>query len=79
LSVLQKYTGAISYSIYDVKGISPSFCMHRILLDEGHRPSRQLQHHLNPNMQEVVNKETVKLLNAGIIYPILDSDCVSPV
>ena len=29
-------------------------------------------------MQEVVKKEVVKLLDAGIIYPISDSEWVSP-
>jgi len=52
--------------------------MHRILLDDEHCPFRQPQGRLNPNMQEVV-KEVVKLLDAGIIYPILNSDWVSPV
>jgi len=75
--VLQKHKGVIGYSIDDIKGISPSFCMHRILLDDKHRPSRQPQHGLNPNMQEVIKKQVIKLLNAGIIYPILDSDWVS--
>jgi len=32
---------------------------------------------LNPNMQEVVKKEILKLLKAGIIYPISDSNWVS--
>jgi len=52
--------------------------MHRILLDDGHRPSRQDQRHSNPNIQEVVKKEVIKLLDARIIYPILDIDLVSP-
>ena len=30
-------------------------------------------------MQEVVKKEILKLLDAGIIYPISDSEWVSPV
>ncbi|GJX67115.1 hypothetical protein Tco_0302842 [Tanacetum coccineum] len=34
---------------------------------------------LNPNMQEVVKKEIVKLLDTGIIYPIDDSPWVSPI
>ena len=29
-------------------------------------------------MQEVVQAEVLKLLQASIIYPILDSPCVSP-
>ena len=53
--------------------------MHRIFLDEGHRPSRQPQRRLNPNMQEVVKKEVVKLLDVRIIYFILDSEWVSSV
>jgi len=79
LSVLRKHRGAIGYSIYGIKGISPSFCMHRILFDDEHCPSRQPQRRLKTNMQEVVKKEVVKLLNAEIIYPISDSDWVSPV
>ncbi|BBH04694.1 transposable element gene [Prunus dulcis] len=34
---------------------------------------------LNPNMKEVVRAEVLKLLDAGIIYPISDSSWVSPV
>ena len=79
LTVLQKHRGVIGYSIDDIKGISPSFCMHHILLDKEHRPSRQPQRWLKPDMQEVVKKEVVKLLDARVIYPILDSDWVSSV
>jgi len=79
LDVLRKHRGAIGYSVDDIHGLSPSFCMHRIFLDEGHCPSRQPQRRLNSNMQEVVKKEIIKLLDAGIIYPISDSEWVSPV
>jgi len=41
LSVLRKHKGSTGYSIDDIKGISPSFCMHRIILDDEHHPSRQ--------------------------------------
>ena len=37
-----------------------------------------MQRHLNPNMKEVVRREVLKLLDAGIIYPISDSKWVSP-
>jgi hypothetical protein len=30
-------------------------------------------------MREVVKKEVIKLLDAGIIYPVLQSEWVSPV
>ena len=37
------------------------------------------QRRLNPKMKEVVRTEILKLLEAGIIYPIADSRWVSPV
>ncbi|RVW73099.1 Retrovirus-related Pol polyprotein from transposon 297 [Vitis vinifera] len=42
------------------------------------KPIRQLQRRLNPHLQEVVRAEVLKLLQAGIIYPISDSPWVSP-
>ncbi|GJV28982.1 reverse transcriptase domain-containing protein [Tanacetum coccineum] len=39
----------------------------------------QKQRRLNPNMQEVVKKEIMKLLDTDIIYPISDSLWVSPI
>ncbi|KAL0283119.1 UNVERIFIED_CONTAM: Retrovirus-related Pol polyprotein from transposon opus [Sesamum radiatum] len=42
-------------------------------MEEGHKPKAQPQRRLNPNMQEVVKKEILKWLAAGIIYPISDS------
>ena len=69
----------IGYTIDDIKGINPSFCMHRILMEVDHKPSIDHQRRLNPNMKEVVKKEILKLLDAGVIYPISDSEWVSPV
>ena len=54
-------------------------CMHRILLEDGHNPSVEAQRRLNPTMKEVVRKEVLKWLDAGVIYPISDSAWVSPV
>ena len=39
----------------------------------------QPQRRLNPTLKEVVKKEVLKLLDAGIIYPISDSKWVNPV
>ena len=69
----------MGWQISDIKGISPSIMMHRIHMEEGRRVAVERQRQLNPNMKEVVKKEVVKLLNAGIIYPIFDSEWVSPV
>ncbi len=78
MSVLGEHKHAIGWSVTDLKGIDPSICMHRIHLKEDAKPTREMQRRLNPNMKEVVKKEVVKLLDAGIIYPISDSNWVSP-
>ncbi|KAL0367599.1 UNVERIFIED_CONTAM: hypothetical protein Sradi_3650000 [Sesamum radiatum] len=48
-------------------------------MEEEHKPKAQPQRRLNPNMQEVVKKEILKWLAAGIIYPISDSMRINPV
>ncbi|XP_070033097.1 uncharacterized protein [Nicotiana tomentosiformis] len=79
LQVLSECKTAIGWIITDIKGISPAFCMHKILLEDGHKPSREHQRRLNPNMKEVVKKELIKWLDAGIIFSISDSNWISPV
>ena len=44
-----------------------------------HKPSIEHQRRLNPHMQEVVKKEIIKWLDAGVIYLIADSSRVCPV
>ena len=79
LEILRKDKESISWSIEDLKGISPSICMHKILLEESTRPTVEHQRRLNPVMKEVVRKEVLNWLNAGFIYAISDSPWVSPV
>ena len=73
LVILRKYKEAIAWSIEDLKGISPSICMHTILLEENAKTSIEHQRRLNPVMKEVVRKEVLKWLNASFIYAISDS------
>ena len=47
-------------------------------MEEEAKPIQEPQRRLNPHIQEVVRVEVLKLLQAGIIYPILDSPWVSP-
>ncbi|CAN6552335.1 unnamed protein product [Malus baccata var. baccata] len=77
--VLKEYKTAIGWTLADIKGISPTTCMHHILLEEGSKKSREAQRRLNPHMMEVVKKEIIKLLDYGVIYPIPHSRWVSPV
>ncbi|XP_028791318.1 uncharacterized protein LOC114747196 [Neltuma alba] len=77
LRVLRNHKKAIGWSIANIKGINPSLCMHKILLEDGHKPSIEHQRRLNPVMKEVVKKEILKWLFAGIVYPISDGSWVS--
>ena len=56
LEILRKYKEAIAWSIEDMKGISPSICMHKILLEDNAKTSIEHQRRLNPVMKEVVRK-----------------------
>jgi hypothetical protein len=63
----------IGWTLADIKGISPSMCMHHILLEDNAKLTREMQRRLNPPMMEVVKAEILKLLDAGVIYPIMDN------
>ena len=56
LRVLRDHKQALGWSLADLKGIRPSMCMHRILLEDDHKPSVEAQRRLNPTMKEVVRK-----------------------
>ncbi|GKE03154.1 DNA-directed DNA polymerase, partial [Tanacetum coccineum] len=79
LQVLEKRKGAIAWKMSDIKGISPSYCTHKTLMEEDFKPFIQPQRRLKPKVQDVVKNEIVKLLDSGLIYPISDSSWVSPV
>ncbi|GKC90907.1 reverse transcriptase domain-containing protein [Tanacetum coccineum] len=70
VSVLKKYKEAFAWKTIDIPGICLSFSKHK-------KPVVQKQRRLNPNMQKVVKKEIVKLLDTDIIYQISNSPWVS--
>ena len=53
--------------------------MHYIHLNENAKPTKDMQHRLNPNMKEVVRTKILKSLDVGIIYLISDSSWISPI
>ena len=57
LEIPRKYKEAIAWSIEDLKGISPSICMHKILLNEDAKTSVEHQRRLNPVMSDDVRKK----------------------
>ncbi|GJS22470.1 hypothetical protein Tco_0451102 [Tanacetum coccineum] len=53
LQVLEKHKGAIAWKMSDIKGISPSFYIHKILMEDNFKPVIQPQRRLNPKVQDI--------------------------
>nr|GEU80532.1 DNA-directed DNA polymerase [Tanacetum cinerariifolium] len=79
MNVLKSHQRAIAWKIFDIKGIDPRFCTHKILMEDDYKPAVQSQRRVNPKIHDVIKKEVIKLLDAGMIYPISDSPWVSPI
>ncbi|GJU28371.1 reverse transcriptase domain-containing protein [Tanacetum coccineum] len=79
LKVLKSHKRVIVWKITNIKGINPCFCTHKILMEDDYKPTVQSQRRVNLKIHEVIKKEVLKLLDAGMIYPISDSPWVSPV
>nr|GEZ62581.1 reverse transcriptase domain-containing protein [Tanacetum cinerariifolium] len=78
ITVLKSHKRAIAWKLSDIKGIDPEFCTHKILMEEDFEPAVQHQRRVNPKIHNVIKNEVLKLLDAGLIYPISDSPWVSP-
>nr|GFC66741.1 reverse transcriptase domain-containing protein [Tanacetum cinerariifolium] len=79
LNVLKSHKQAIAWKISEIKGIDPRFCTHKILMEDDYKPAVQSQRRVNPKNHDVIKKEVIKLLDAGMIYHISDSPWVSPI
>lgn len=73
IQVLKENQKAIGWVLCHLKGINPSYCIHKIMMEDKYKPVAQPQRHLNPTIKEVVRKEVVKLLEADMIYPSSNS------
>ncbi|XP_070015115.1 uncharacterized protein [Nicotiana sylvestris] len=65
------------WTLEDIRGISPAFCIHKIQLEDGAKPYIEHQRRLNESMQKVVKKEIIKRLDAEVVYPISDNSWTS--
>nr|GFA43374.1 DNA-directed DNA polymerase [Tanacetum cinerariifolium] len=79
IKVLKSHKRAIAWKIFDIKGIDPRFCTHKILIEEDCKPTIQSQRRVNLKNHDVIKKEVIKLLDVGMIYPTSDSPWVSPI
>nr|GEW08117.1 reverse transcriptase domain-containing protein [Tanacetum cinerariifolium] len=73
ITVLKSHKRAIAWKLFDIKGINTEFCTHKILMEEDFEPAVQHQRRVNPKIHDVIKQEVLKLLDAGLIYPISDS------
>nr|GEV57176.1 reverse transcriptase domain-containing protein [Tanacetum cinerariifolium] len=79
ITVLKSHKRAIACKLSDIKGIHPNFYTQKILMEEDFEPTIQHQRRVNPKIHDVIKNEVLKLLDAGLIYPISDSPWVNPV
>nr|GEU35090.1 reverse transcriptase domain-containing protein [Tanacetum cinerariifolium] len=79
ITVLKSHKRVIAWKLFDIKGIDLEFCTHKILMEENFEPIVQHQRRVNLKIHNVIKQEVIKLLEAGLIYPISDSPWVSPV
>nr|GEW41792.1 DNA-directed DNA polymerase [Tanacetum cinerariifolium] len=79
LKVVKSHKWAIAWKITHIKCIDPRFCTYKILMEEDYKPAVQSQRWVNPKIHEVIKKEVIKFLDAGMIYPISNSPWVSPI
>ncbi|GJS03400.1 reverse transcriptase domain-containing protein [Tanacetum coccineum] len=79
IKVLKSHKQAITWKISDIRGIDPNFCSHKILMEDDFKPAVQHQRRVNPKIHKVIKAEVIKLLDAGLVYPISDSPWVSVV
>ena len=77
-SLLSHHLDAFVWSYKEMKGVHPSVYTHHIYIKEDYKPVRQPQRRMNLALKDIVKEELQKLLDAGFIYPISDSEWVSP-
>ncbi|KAL4308723.1 hypothetical protein GQ457_01G012200 [Hibiscus cannabinus] len=53
IATLRQHKEALGWTIVDIKGINPTICMHKILLDDDHKPTVDAQRRLNQAMKDV--------------------------
>ncbi|GKE23709.1 reverse transcriptase domain-containing protein, partial [Tanacetum coccineum] len=69
IKVLKSHKRSLAWQLFDIKGINPEFYTHKILMEDDSKPAVQHQRRVNPKIHEVIKKEVLKLLDAGLSFP----------
>ena len=78
-ALLEEFLDVFSWRPSDLKGIPSELGEHHIELNNDSAPVRQRQYRLNPRYSLMVKDEIDRLLEAGFIYPVKNSEWVSPI
>ncbi|GKA59110.1 hypothetical protein Tco_0758423 [Tanacetum coccineum] len=62
IEVLKSHKRAIAWKLFDIKGIDPEFCTHKILMEEDYESRVQHQRRVNPKIHDVIKKEVENFL-----------------
>nr|GEY69247.1 reverse transcriptase domain-containing protein [Tanacetum cinerariifolium] len=69
LKVLKSHKQAMGWKLFDIKGINPEFCTHKILMEDDFKPTVQHQRRVNLKIHYVIKKEFAKvMLKYGATY-----------
>ena len=79
VSLLSDFSDVFAWSPSELTGILPRLGEHKITLVEGAVPVRQRQYRVNPRYSLMVKEDIDRLLEAGFIYPVVNSEWVSPI
>ena len=78
-SLLKEFSDVLAWSPLDLTGISPRLGEHKIDLVEEAVPVRQRQYRLNSRYLLMVMEDINWLLEAGLIYLVINSEWFSPI
>nr|GFD21896.1 reverse transcriptase domain-containing protein [Tanacetum cinerariifolium] len=57
ITILKSYKRAIAWKLFDIKGINPEFCTHKILMEEDFTLAVQHLRIVNPKIHDVIKQE----------------------
>ncbi|KAI5056036.1 hypothetical protein GOP47_0029557 [Adiantum capillus-veneris] len=79
ICLFQEYHDIFAWDYTELKGFPPELVVHRIPLKPGVVPIRQRQCRLPEHYREGVYMEIKKLLEAGLIFPVDNTEWFSPI
>ena len=77
IELFKEFSDVFAWSYEDIKSYDTEITQHKIALKENQKPFKKKLHRINPIQFPLVQKEIMKMYDAGIIVPIRYSEWVS--